>query len=231
MTTINNYVLTCICFADSRKKMSKTKAKIDEFRKNLNELKINDNILCFTDGSCAKNPGHAGVGICAYQYSTINNTGKDLKDLNDLKDHNVEALTLTPCPCLVVSRPIGRATNNIAELYAIALACEKLLLFVPRPSKTPSSITSSESNRKIYIFTDSKYAIGLLTQNWTPKVNQDLVEYTKQKLLNLKCQMQCPVRILWAPGHSGIEENEFADNLATRATKYSQAHNCCSLSF
>ena len=58
-----------------------------------------------------------------------------------------------------ISEYLGMGTNNIAELTAIVRGLESV------PDKT----------RPIVVYSDSQYAIGLLTQNWKPKANVELV--------------------------------------------------------
>jgi ribonuclease HI len=64
------------------------------------------------------------------------------------------------------------------------------------------------------IVTDSKYAIGLLSQNWKPKVNQALVQRIKDRMADLVTQYHIGIHFLWSPGHSGIQFNEIVDQLA-----------------
>jgi ribonuclease HI len=97
-----------------------------------------------------------------------------------------------------ISQFIGHATNNIAELKAIDVGLSAL------------------KNRDIpvRVFTDSKYAYGLLVLNWKPKKNQELVESIKKKMSKFK-----DLEIIKVKGHSGHPENEKADYLATSAIK------------
>ena len=97
-----------------------------------------------------------------------------------------------------ISQFIGHATNNIAELKAIDAGLSAL------------------KNRDIPVrlFTDSKYAYGLLMLNWKPKKNQQLVESIKKKMIEFK-----DLKIIKVKGHSGHPGNEKADYLATSAIK------------
>jgi ribonuclease HI len=97
-----------------------------------------------------------------------------------------------------ISQFIGQATNNIAELKAIDAGLSAL------------------KNRHIPVrlFTDSKYAYGLLMLNWKPKKNRQLVESIKKKMAEFQ-----DLKILKVKGHSGHPENEKADYLATSAIK------------
>src|SRR5215467_15816351 len=60
--------------------------------------------------------------------------------------------------------PVG--TNNIAELTAILRALEAI----------------KDRRRPIVIYSDSSYAIGLLSMGWKAKANKDLVEQIRQFL-------------------------------------------------
>jgi ribonuclease HI len=97
-----------------------------------------------------------------------------------------------------ISEFIGTATNNIAELRAIDAGL------------------SAVKNRRlpVRLFTDSKYAYGLLLLGWKPKKNRRLVESIKAKMATFK-----DLNIIKVKGHSGHPENEKVDYLATSAIK------------
>lgn len=95
-----------------------------------------------------------------------------------------------------ISEYIGEATNNIAELEAIRRAL--------------SEIKNRELPLKIY--SDSSYAIGLITLGWKPKKNQELVAEIKKLVSGFR-----KIDFVKVEGHSGIPGNERADKLATGA--------------
>ena len=97
-----------------------------------------------------------------------------------------------------VSQYIGHATNNIAELKAI----EKALTLV------------KDRSLPVRLFTDSGYALGLLTLGWKPSKNQMLINDIKKQIKNFK-----DLQIIKIKGHAGHMGNEKADELATRAVK------------
>ena len=97
-----------------------------------------------------------------------------------------------------ISEFIGNATNNIAELKAIEAGLSAL----------------KSRDIPVRLFTDSKYALGLLTLNWKPKKNRQLVESIKKKMRGFK-----DLKLFKVKGHSGHPENERADYLATSAIK------------
>jgi ribonuclease HI len=66
----------------------------------------------------------------------------------------------------------------------------------------------------VRIFSDSSYAIGLLTKNWKPKKNQELFFETRALIKKFS-----DLAFIKVKGHSGIKGNEVADFLATSAIK------------
>ena len=127
-------------------------------------------IHVYTDGASSGNPGPAGIGIFL-RYGIHEKT---------------------------ISKYIGIATNNIAELEAIRVALAEI--------KNPEL--------PVKIYTDSSYALGLLSQGWKPKKNQDLVFSIKNIMKDFRDLQFVKVR-----GHAGDEGNEMADRLATDAIK------------
>lgn len=93
---------------------------------------------------------------------------------------------------------LGISTNNVAELTGILRALEAI------PADAPS----------ILVHTDSKYSIGVLTQGWKAKVNQELIAKTKAVLAK-----RPQARLVYVKGHAGIPMNERADELAREAIR------------
>lgn len=127
-------------------------------------------IKIYTDGASSGNPGPSGIGIL-FIYK------KNKKE---------------------ISRYIGQATNNIAELTAIKAALEEL----------------KRTDLPVYIFSDSSYSIGLLAKGWKPQKNRELVLNIRQMMAKFK-----ELYFIKVKGHCGIKENEVADFLATSAIK------------
>ncbi|MCP3944256.1 MAG: ribonuclease HI [Desulfobacteraceae bacterium] len=97
-----------------------------------------------------------------------------------------------------ISQSIGIATNNVAELSAIQIAISHL----------------KRHDLPVRIFSDSSYAIGVLTQNWKSQANKELVSEIKGSI-----QRFSDIELIKVKGHAGIKENEVADFLATSAIK------------
>lgn len=91
---------------------------------------------------------------------------------------------------------LGEGTNNIGELSAVGLALALL------------DEEGVESTVQVHIFTDSKYAIGVLSQGWKAKANVELIADLKARLKKRKAKLH------WVAGHTGLAENERADTLA-----------------
>lgn len=131
-----------------------------------------ETVIAYTDGACRGNPGPAGSGV---------------------------VVTLPDGRRAEASRALGRATNNIAELTAIALALD-LLDEAEVPPKAP-----------VAVFTDSSYVDGVLTKRWKAKANTELILDLRARL-----QKRPGVKLHWVAGHVGVEGNERADVLAGR---------------
>src|SRR5690606_17377311 len=65
-----------------------------------------------------------------------------------------------------LSEYLGRATNNVAELMAILRVAEAV----------------TDKDRPLHIYTDSSYAIGVLTKGWKAKANVELVAQVRLAL-------------------------------------------------
>jgi ribonuclease HI len=126
-------------------------------------------IAAYTDGASSGNPGPAGIGV-------VLRFGSHEKE---------------------ISKHIGIATNNVAELMAIKTALKAI-----HTTQIP-----------VRLYTDSQYCFGLLSLGWKPKQNEKLVAAIKKLMERFK-----DLRILKIKGHDGINDNERADRLAREAT-------------
>lgn len=135
-----------------------------------------DSICIYTDGASSGNPGPSGIGV-------LLRFGKHEKE---------------------ISRYIGIATNNIAELEAIRAGLAEL----------------KDTSLPIRVFTDSNYAYGIFVLGWKPKKNMKLIESIRKLILKFN-----DLKFVKVKGHTGIEGNERADFLATSAIKASDQKN------
>jgi ribonuclease HI len=97
------------------------------------------------------------------------------------------------------SRALGIATNNVAELTAIELALDLL----DEQGWSPQL--------PVALFTDSKYAHGVLALGWKVNANRELVLGLKDRM-----KKRSGLQLQWMAGHVGIAGNERADDLANR---------------
>jgi ribonuclease HI len=134
------------------------------------ETAYRDKICIFTDGASSGNPGPAGIGV-----------------LLRYGEHEKE-----------ISKFIGNATNNIAELKAIQTGLSAV----------------KDTAKPVRLFTDSEYAYGLLMLNWKAHKNQQMVASVKEAMARFK-----DLKIIKVKGHAGHPANERADYLATSAIK------------
>ena len=91
---------------------------------------------------------------------------------------------------------LGMGTNNIAELTAI----ERGLAMV------------DDKKRPVAVYSDSAYAIGLLSKNWKAKANVELVGRIRELTARFG-----DLRFVKVKGHAGIPENERCDQLPRMA--------------
>jgi ribonuclease HI len=97
-----------------------------------------------------------------------------------------------------ISEYLGHGTNNIAELTAILRGLQAL--------------GEPEQKRPVLVYSDSSYSIGLLSQAWKAKANQELVAE-----LRAVCRKFDDLRFVKVLGHSGVPLNERTDELARQA--------------
>ena len=139
-------------------------------------------ILIYTDGACRFNPGPGG-------WSAILVAG-----LSRIGDRALEKP-------IVYQREIsgfggGNTTNNIMELTAILEGLK--------------AVKNRKSNIKI--FTDSQYAIGVLSKGWVAKKNKQLIVDIKKLLSDFP-----NINFEYVKGHDNNELNEKCDVLANDA--------------
>jgi ribonuclease HI len=100
-----------------------------------------------------------------------------------------------------LSEYLGQGTNNIAELTAIQRGLE-IVAGRGKPALA----------RVVVVYSDSQYAIGLLTLGWKAKANVELVDDIRGV-----CRRFADLRFVKVAGHAGIPLNERVDELAREA--------------
>lgn len=125
-------------------------------------------VIIYTDGASSGNPGPAGIGA-------VLRYGGRKKE---------------------ISRYIGCATNNIAELEAVRAALSAL----------------KRKDLPVRLHTDSSYVHGLLVHGWRARKNPELVKQVRDLVAGFR-----DIQIIKVSGHKGVADNERADQLATSA--------------
>lgn len=100
-----------------------------------------------------------------------------------------------------LSRPVNGRTNNVAELAAVALALRSV----------------DDTSRPVVVHTDSRYAVDMLTRDWTARANAEVVDSIRRLMKTFRS-----VRLVWVKGHAGLLENEAANRLAQAAARGAQ---------
>lgn len=155
---------------DKTGKKAASKQK-DDGANSYSETEVPENaIVIHTDGACSGNPGPAGAGA-VLRYKGHEKT---------------------------ISKYLGEATNNIAELTAILEALSSI----------------KNKNLPVRLFTDSKYAKGVLLQGWKAKANVELIWKIRKKIQEFP-----DLKFFWIKGHADNPGNELADKLAVEAVK------------
>jgi ribonuclease HI len=91
-------------------------------------------------------------------------------------------------------------TNNIAELTAIARGLDVAAALAPA------------RDRPVRVYSDSSYAIGVVSKGWKAKANQELVARLRQQIAGF-----AHITFVKVAGHAGVPENERCDELAREA--------------
>jgi len=122
----------------------------------------------FTDGACKGNPGEAAIGV------VINCDGKRVTE---------------------ISKPIGEATNNIAEYSALVFGLQESLV-----------LRADEVN----VYTDSELV-------YKQVIGAYKIKNAKLKFLNEQVKSLCRGFKSFKISHIPREKNKLADSLANQA--------------
>ena len=95
-----------------------------------------------------------------------------------------------------ISHYLGHGTNNIAELEAIHHALKAI----------------KRRHLAVRLYTDSAYAIGVLSRSWKAKENRELIARIQQEMQGFQ-----DLELLKVEGHAGDPRNERVDQLARDA--------------
>ena len=101
------------------------------------------------------------------------------------------------------SAALGHGTNNLGELWGLGMALQMAKERV---------LSHPDHYNHLYIFTDSQFSLGIVTDGWRSRSHPDLA----MKLKLLVRHFPIPTTIAWVPAHCGIDSNERADELADR---------------
>lgn len=137
-------------------------------------------LICYTDGSAMPNPGPCGAGATIF-----------------FPDHLVD-----------LGAPLGIGTNNLAELYAMGICIQELIV-EHKSSPFPAAL----------ICTDSRYVLGALSSTKTPKSHSTVVSALRQ--LYSRSLHLFKLSLLWVKGHLDIGGNERVDKISKSFARYS----------
>jgi ribonuclease HI len=135
------------------------------------------------------------------------------------------------------TRSLGEGTNNIGELNGIALAftvledeANKVEVEKQEAQHKADVEDATPASEKIpvAILTDSTYAVGILSKNWSAQKNQDLIASLRNRLIALRAFYD--IDLIWVKAHVGLPGNERADQLANAACQANSTTNPPSLS-
>lgn len=110
---------------------------------------------------------------------------------------------------------LPKASNQVAELYAILKALKDIPANVPLHIKTDSSFwvkTIGENARDGWMF-------GWKRRGWIKPDGKVPANLKLLRILDkLLSERRAPVRLEWVKGHNGHQMNEIADKLCTKAS-------------
>lgn len=207
---------------------------------------------CFTDGSSLSNPGPSGAAavLVDKNFHKIDKIDKidakqNHKTPRKTPDKAPDKAADKPVAELQFSFA-DKTTNNVAELKGVELA---LTLFenhhklvskemleepkahlledksgsakgIPEGASPASGATVAD---EWHVFTDSRYARGLLELGWKAKENQSIVAALRSEMQRLETECAVQIHVHWVRAHNGNFWNEKVDKLARDAAKQAKA--------
>ena len=104
---------------------------------------------------------------------------------------------------MLLKRPVSKLGSILlAELVAVLMFLEHIIQH-----------TDFTQARYIQILSDSQTTVGIITQGWNSNSYKGLIQEIKSAL-KILASRSLTVELLWTPGHTGLQENEKADQLA-----------------
>jgi ribonuclease HI len=132
--------------------------------------------MCYTDGSASPNPGPSGAAACIFLQN--------------------------PDQVLDFGASLGKGTNNAAEICALTLLFNQLILLKNVRANLDSAL----------VFTDSKLAISACLSTKAPASNRAAILELRSAHVKLTSLLR--VDLHWIRGHSNYGGNERVDKVA-----------------
>ena len=143
-------------------------------------------ITFITDGSSLNNPGPAGAAV-------------------------ILCTNADPVPRRRYAMALNKASNNLAELHAVAIVLNDLLVHIDA-----QQYEEHKDRQQVHIYTDSQYVIGAMHNNKV-NANTQIIEAMKSALNFVSKRFY--IHFHHIRGHKGDPYNEHADYMAKKAVE------------
>ena len=173
-------------FGSAGKRSSRQLQAAQEYATDLISQTGPDDVVAYTDGASQGNPGPSGAGAYIEWPSSLARGADEL------------------------SVALGPGTNNMAELWAIAMTLQLLMAVLPTFPFTGT----------VHLFSDSEYAIQAILKPYASTKASPIAAATRR--LYLTCSNLVTIFLHWIPGHADIPGNERADATATHGAEQSK---------